>query len=288
MPSHQLNNQQPSPNTPSFGGGQGEAVLKSLSIRITTDGLSFCVYAPTGTPRYVFQKLRVKPVVSLAANLKEALMTEPLLKQPYKRVNVLITTPQFTTVPAVAFEREHIEDTFRFVFPKVEHTHISYNMLRRSGIAVIFGFDKHLRQLIIDDFPRARFYASASTLIEFFSERSLIGTNRKMYAYRHDDQLTVYCFQQGRMLFVNSYPVHGINDCQYYLLGLWKELKYDQLEDALFVVSDDDGSKELVDKIHYFLRNVSLIDRSDDFRETITRGNSTIPYDLQTLLVCGF
>lgn len=265
-----------------------ESIMKSLSIRITTDGLSFCVYSPTETPRYTFKQLKVKPVVSLAANLKEALMNEPMLKQPYKRVNVLITTPLFTTVPAVAFDREHVEDTFQFVFPKAERTHISYNVLRRSGIAVIFGFDKHLRQLIIDDFPRARFYASASTLIEFFSERSLIGTNKKMFAYRHDDQLTVYCFQQGRMLFVNSYPVHGVNDCQYYLLGVWKEMKFNQLEDTLFVVSDDDDSKELVDKIHYFIKQVSLIDRSDDFRDTITRGNATIPYDLQTLLVCGF
>ena len=202
---------------------------------------------------------------------------------------MLITTPLFTTVPAVAFKREEIEDNFHFVFAKAEHSHVSYNVLRRSGIAIIFGLDKNVRQLILDDFPRARFYASASTLVEFFSEKSMIGTARKMYVYLHDGEMTLYCFHQGRMLFVNTYQVHGINDIQYYILNVWKQMGFDQLQDELSVVSDNNSmSKDLVDKIRYFIKKVSLMDRSDDFRDTMTQGNQTIPYDLQTLLVCGF
>ena len=263
-------------------------IHKSLSIRISTDGLSFCIYAPAGLPRYTYKTVEVKPVVSMAANLKEALRTEPLLQQPYQRVNVLITTPQFTTVPAVAFDREHVDDVFHFVFPGTERTHVSYNLLRRAGIAIIFGLDKNVRQLLLDDFPRARFYASASTLVEFFSERSIIGKHRRMFVYLHDGEATIYCFNQGRMLFANTYSVNGIADAQYYILNIWQQLGFNQLDDALSVVSDGERSAELVDKIRYFIKDVSLIERNEDFRDTVTRGNTTIPYDLQALLVCGF
>ncbi len=272
---------------------------KSLSIRIATDGLSFCVYAPAEAQPYTYKVWPVRPVVSMAANVKDALLQEPLLRQEYQRVNVLISTPQFTTVPAVEFDRDHVDDIYHFVFPDETQCHVSYNVLRRAGIAIIFGLDRNVRQLLLDDFPRARFYASASTLVEFFSEKSLIGAPRRMFVYLHEgeismrlgqqsQEMTIYCFSQGRMLFVNTYPVHGTNDCQYYILNVWKQLRMDQMDDMLSVVDDSDASQQLVEKIRYFIRNVSLIERTEDFRDTLTRGNHLLPYDLQTLLICGF
>ena len=109
-----------------------------------------------------------------------------------------------------------------------------------------------------------------------------------MYVYIHDEEMTLYCFHEGRLLFVNSYPVNGVNDCQYYILNVWKQFGYDQLEDSLEIVDDGGMSELLSEKIQYFIKDTNLLDRSDDFRHTITHGNKVIPYDLQTLLICGF
>lgn len=261
---------------------------KSLSIRISPDGLSFCVYSPAEPEPYTYRLMKPRPVVSLAANVKEALMSEPLLQTQYQRVNVLVTTPLFTTVPAVDFNRESINSIFNFVFPSQENCHVSYNVLRRSGIAIIFGLDKNVYKLLLDDFPRARFYASASTLVEFFSDKSVGTGNKKMYVYIHGKEMTVYCFHEGRMLFVNNYHVNGVNDCQYFIMNVWSQFGYDQLADGIEIVSDGDMSQLLSDKIQYFIKSVKLIDRDEDFRQTITHGNKVIPYDLQTLLICGF
>ena len=259
-----------------------------MSIRISSDGLSFCVYAPTESEPYTYRQMKPRPVVSLAANLKEALMTEPLLQERYQRVNVLVTTPSFTTVPAVEFKKENISDLYNFAFPGHENDHVSYNVLRRSGIAIIFGLDRNIYKLILDDFPRARFYASASTLVEFFSDKSTGMGVKKMYVYIHEKQMTVYCFHEGRMVFVNDYHVNGVNDCQYFIMNLWKQFGYDQLADGIEIVADGDMSRLLADKIQYFIKDTVLTDRDEDFRQTITHGNKVIPYDLQTLLICGF
>lgn len=215
-------------------------------------------------------------------------MNEPMLKQQYQRVNVLVSTTNITTVPVAFFDANEINDVYALNFPKSRPQHVTYNVLRRAGVALVFGLDRNVYQLLLDDFPRARFYASASTLIEFFSEKSHGGTDRKMYVYLHEKEITIYAFDQGRMLFVNSYPVTSVADMQYYILNLWQQLGFDQIDDSLFIVGDNDTRQELSDKIVYFLKNVSLIDRSDDFKDSLTAGNSMIPYDLQTLLVCGF
>ena len=110
-----------------------------------------------------------------------------------------------------------------------------------------------------------------------------------MYAYLHEKEITVYAFERGRMLFVNTFQARSVADMQYYVLNVWKELGLDQVEDSLFVVGDhEQRTVELSEKIKYFLQNVSVIDRSEDFKERLTQGSNLIPYDLQTLLICGF
>ncbi|MEE0521884.1 MAG: DUF3822 family protein [Bacteroidaceae bacterium] len=262
---------------------------KSLSIRVCSNGLSFCIYSPGQEQPFDYREVDVNHTISLAANLKDVLMHDDMLRQGYQRVNVLVSVPHFTTMPVVAFQKEDVRSFYELTFPKDKSAHVSYNVLRRSGIAIVFGMDRNVYQLIIDDFPRARFYASASTLIEFLSERSMLDRGKSMYVYLHEKEMTLYAFDRGRMLFVNTFDVASVNDMQYFILSVWKELLFDQVEDSLCLVSDiEDGALLLSEKIKYFLQNVSIINRNDDFKNKLTMGNGLIPYDLQTLLVCGF
>lgn len=262
---------------------------KSLSIRLCTNGLSFCVYSPGSDTPFEYKVYDMNHTISLAANLKHALTNEPMLMQRYQRVNVLVSTTDITTVPVAYFDSSDIDDVYALNFPKARPQHVSYNVLRRSGIALIFGVERSVYQLLLDDYPNARFYASSSTLIEFFSAKSLGVNNKKMYVYLHEKEITLYAFDhQGRILFVNSFSVTSVADMQYYILNVWQQLEFDQLDDSLFIVGDNDSRQDLNDKITYFLKKVSLIDRRDDFKGNLTEGYNMIPYDLQTLLVCGF
>ena len=224
----------------------------------------------------------------MAANLKDALLNEPMLKEEYQRVNVMVTSPHFTVVPTSSFKSENINDFYAFNFPKDEPQHLSFNILRRQGIAIVFGLDKNVYQLITDDFPRARYYASASTLAEFFAERSAGGRMLKMYAYIHEREMTLFVFEHGRLLFVNTFQSAHAIDYQYYVLNVWKQLEMDQLHDMLFVVGDNDMARQLTETISEYIKSVELMSREDDFSTKPTQGNRLIPYDLQTLLVCGF
>lgn len=265
-----------------------DTLNKSLSIRIATNGLSFCSYTPLASSPFEYKVYDVQPTISMAANLKNALLHEPMLKEEFQRVNVLITSPHATFVPVVDFKAENVEDVYAYNFPKDQSMHISYNVLRRSGVAIVFGIDKNIYQLLIDDFPRARFYASASTLIEFFGHKSLEGENGKLFAYLHEKEMTLYAFSTGRMQCVNTFNVTAVEDCMYYILNFSKQLGFRQMDDEVFIVGDTGREQDLAGRMQNFLKNVVVIDRKADFRTSITGGNAIIPYDLQTLLVCGF
>ena len=265
-----------------------QSLNKSLSIRIATNGLSFCSYTPLASTPFAYKEYDVQPTISMAANLKNALLHEPMLKEEYQRVNVLIMSPHTTYVPVVDFNADGVEAVYAYNFPKDTGLHISYNVLRRSGIVIVFGIDKNVYQLLLDDFPHARFYASSSTLIEFLGNKSLTGEPNKLYAYLHEKEMTLYAFQTGRMLCANTFRVTSAEDCMYYIFGLGQQLGFSQTEDALHIVGDTGKEQALASKLQNFQKNVSVIDRREDFRNSITQGNAIIPYDLQTLLICGF
>ena len=261
---------------------------KSLSIRISTNGLSFCTYSPDENKAFEYKKIDVQPTISLAANLKDALMKEPELKENYQRVNVMVVTPHTTCVPIEDFKPEDVETIYEFNFPDSENTHVSYNVLNRWGIAVIFGISKNIHQLLKDDFPQARFYASLSTIIEHIGNKEKTSRKNKMYAYVLEHELTLYAFSNGTMRCFNTFQINSIDDCVYYILNMMQQLDFSQVDDSLLIVGNTGKEKDLHSKVRSFVKDVSIIDCKEEFRNSITGGEASIPYDLQTLLICGF
>ncbi len=261
---------------------------KSLSIRISTNGLSFCTYSPGEKKAFEYKKIDVQPTISMAANLKNALMTEPELKGNYQRVNVMVVTPRTTCIPVEDFDPEYAESFYEFNFPDAEKTHVSYNVLNKCGIAVVFGIAKNVYQLLVDDFPQARFYASLSTIVEHIGNVEKTSRKNKMYAYVLERELTLYAFSNGTMLCFNTFPVTSIDDCVYYTLNMMQQMKFSQVDDSLQIIGNTGKEKNLLSKISSFVKDVTVVDCREEFGNSITGGDTSIPYDLQTLLICGF
>lgn len=261
---------------------------KSLSIRLTPNGLSFCTYTPLADVPFQYKAYDVQPTISLAANLKAAFQNEPMLKDQYQRVNVLITNAHTTYMPVNDFKAEAAEEIYKFNFPKDTSYRITYNVLRRSGIAIIFGIDRIIYQLIADEYPRARFYASASTLIEYFGNKNMQDNGSNMFAYLHEKEMTLYTFSQGQMLWSSAFEVNTTQDSIYFILNAYKQLGLDPLVCPLHIVGDTGQEENLKESIRNFIKDVKLENQQENFKTQITKGNSSIPYDLHTLLVCGF
>lgn len=84
----------------------------TLSIRLSTDGFSFSVYNPLQEGESFLSEWSIETSLSLTANLKRVFQESELLKHAYKRVNLIITSKRFTTVPLELFEDEQAEAFF--------------------------------------------------------------------------------------------------------------------------------------------------------------------------------
>ena len=230
-----------------------------LSIRLSTDGFSFSIYNPTqDTTVSLFEK-EVNSSLSLTANLKQAFRELDFLSDSYRRVNIMMADKRFTLVPLEFFEDDQSEILFNQNHTKQENETVQYNILKKNNIVVLFGMDKSAQQLLSDQFPGARFYSQSTTLIEYFTVKSKLGNNKKMYASVRSNAIDLDCFEHGHLILANSYECRNTADRVYYLLYLWKQLDFNQERDELHLTGLLTDKENLVQELRKFILKVFIM-----------------------------
>ena len=196
----------------------------TLSIRLSTDGFSFSIFNPLGEGRFSFHEHGVDDSLSLTANLKQAFRETDWLKNPFRRINVLMAGKRFTFIPLEFFEDEQAETVFYHNHSRQDNELVQYNILHKNNIVVLFGMDKSACSLLREQYPDVRFYAQASPLIEYFAAKSRLGNCRKMYVHLRKEAAEIYAYERGRLAFANTFACKETNDRLYYILCVWKQL----------------------------------------------------------------
>ena len=230
----------------------------TLSIRLSTDGFSFSVLNPLEENGYAIYEYSLNEGSSLTANLKQVFKEKEWLNFPYRRINILIANNRFTFIPLEYFEDEQAETIFYHNFSTQENEIIRYNILHRNDTVVVFGMDKSVYTFLCDQYPEAHFYSQASIFIEYFSSKSRLGNNQKMYVNLRENATDVYAFERNRLLLANSFSCKAASDRLYYVLYIWKQLRFDQERDELHLTGLLASKEPLLRELRKYIRQVFI------------------------------
>lgn len=258
----------------------------TLSVRLSPEEFFYSIYNPTNEKAYSFLSKATNENLSMAANVKEALKDSEILKQSYKRVNIMVVTKRFTLIPFELFEDEQAETIFYHNQTRQDNEVVLYNILKKANVVVVFAIDKSVHQQITDQFPDACFYCQASSLTEYFSGRSKLGNNLKMYACLRKNSVDVLCYDRGRILLINNFKCSATSDIIYYLLYVWKELDFSQERDELHLTGMFTDKEGLVNGLKKFVRQLFVINPNSEFSLNGHSKAEEVPFDLQTLSLC--
>lgn len=258
---------------------------KKLSIRISRDALLFATYNPTLDPQLEYEPYVNNSRISIAANLREAVKEVNLALQTYYRVHVMLDAPSLL-VPLEEFQEDTVEALYQHSFPYKDNEEVTYNVLPYLNAVSVFSINKDLNLVLKDNFRTFHLFTTAAPVWHHLHTRSFTGVHRKLYGYFHDKILEIFCFNQNRFKFANSYEAPHSHDAIYFLLYVWKQLNMDAEKDELHIAGDIPEKDWLISELRKYLRNAFIINPSADFnRNAVTQVN--MPYDFQTLLVCG-
>lgn len=239
----------------------------TLSIRLGTDGIALAVSGfrqESGETAMEIEHCPLDESLPLTVNLRKICEERPWMHRPFWQVNVLMVTKRFTSVPLELFAENMAEVMFYRNHLMQENELVLCNPLRVDNVAVLFGFDKSVRDFLDGLYPGARYFAQASVLIHCFSALGRSGNVRKLFAYVRGEYMDVFCYDCGRLLLANAYKCSVTADRIYYLLYVWKTLGFDQESDELHLCGNGEEREELLSGLREFVRQVSVMNPAED------------------------
>lgn len=255
---------------------------RRLAIRVSHNSLSFTT-AQEGQVSHVPYK--VKSGMSIAANLREALRSEPLLSAACDDIVVTADSPVLM-VPANLFEASEQETLYRHALLYKDQWVVMHHYLTDLNAVAVYSIQKDIRTVITDTYTTARFVPLMASVWSHLNERSYDSQRDKLYGYFHDRRLEVFSFERNRFRFCNSFPSGGsVTDALYYLLAVWKQLGLRVESDELCLAGEMPEGERLVDEARRYVSRVLPVNPSNEFNRAPITHVPGVTYDLMTLFL---
>lgn len=264
-----------------------DQLKRQLTIRVGRGTLSFSRMSDDGQG-IDYESYVVKSGVSMAANLREAFKgkSDLLLQADTPRVRVMIDS-DVLMVPVEMFDEETMETMYTHSYPDSEQDAIYYNVLPDLNAVAVFSMNRDLRLVIDDHFHDVRLVAALSPVWRHMHQRSFTGGRPKLYAYFHEKRLELFCFQQNRFKYCNSFEASRPKDALYFMLFVWNHLQLQQEWDELHIVGETPDKEWLTGELKKYLKKVYVINPQADLGNHPVTEIKSMPYDLQALFAKG-
>ena len=262
---------------------KNEQIQRRLVIRIGQGSLSFVTANADGV---TYEPYAMNSSISMAANLREALRSVPLLSESFDRTLVMIDSPVLI-VPLDTFAEGQKTQLYQHAFSDLEHQVVMHAVLPDLNSVAVFSVHRDLRTVIGDTFSAVRYIPVVAPVWHHLHQRSYTGQHQKLFAYFHERRLEVFSFAQNRFKFSNSFAVNNPNDALYYLLSVWKQLGMTPERDEMYLVGDAPERDALLEETKKFVKRVFYVNPSGEFNRAPVAQIEGIPYDLVTLFMRG-
>lgn len=275
--------------------GNNHHIGLTLSIRLSADGFCFYVCNPQDNSLIRSERFVVKPDESWSERLQQELGRQEYFNRNIDQVFVLTCSPS-TRVPVEAFRREEAQALYELAFalPDVAQYHIVYNILPHLEVVELYRIRRDVEDTILQFYPTARFFGTNAMLQErlLHIDEESDQAGRCLYLCLLPEQLSLFHFQDGNLVYANNYPTASISDELYLILYAWKTLGLNAETDRLITFSDEMPSRfitsrtsRLVKSLSDYIAHIDSITPAVLFPRIPLAHEKALPVDLLALLL---
>lgn len=255
-----------------------------VSIRLRSGGLSFSGYDPSVGGSFFYLETEFDRAVSFISSLKEFFFAHEFLTWTYKRIHVVCVSPQYTLVHRDYFREDKKAELLDFAF-SVPETFCLSDTLEGQQAELLFGVDEEVYEFCSRSLLHPSFSHYMTPLLGLWGRQSETSSSRQMFVVVDRRRMDVACYNRGKLLFVNTFPVDQLDDRLYYILYVWKQIGLDPQKDSLRLLAEPFLKTPLVDNLQVYLRHIEPMEIPS---EAYLRGDDIVkaPLDLISLSIC--
>jgi len=206
-----------------------------FTLRIKQDGISLLISDPEDKSRFHYREKSFSDNKSILENLQQIIFDYNFFSENYRRVNVIIASPNYEVIPEEYFDRQRIKDSYNFTHNNVL-SHILQGEQNLRDNKIVFEFDEEAFLFLKRTLFNPVFYHHAEIVSGFFLTVNKEEIKKTMHLNLHGQIADIVCFDENNKLInIHSYRNEHEMDLIYFILSFWTKLGYDQLSDKLYI-----------------------------------------------------
>lgn len=250
----------------------------NLSIRLSPNGFSFCIYASKDATIFHYQETEFGAKLSYLENIKKLIFDLGFFSQTFNRITITVVSNTFTLIPAIFLDKSKVDDFFRFNFHN-ENGVVLIDAAPENEIVTLFDVNSELHSFLTRHLWNPTFHHHSFLLTEVFKSYKSNENEKRCFVDFHDKYITIICFEGERLLSINTFQATDAHDTIYFIASVWEKQSFDQSTDLLFLSGNIDTNKTTVDLLNKLIRRVEEVELN--LRVMITQERKrTLPTDI--------
>lgn len=200
-----------------------DSVRYVLSIRFSTDGLSFCVHDSFDKLLAFYHRpYSLDSQTELVAKVKKAIVEEELLKLHYRKVYVVPCKEEKTLVPASVFQKEYLPDFYRLCQHTEKNDVLLYRKIRPMEAYLVEALPRSFTTFLTSRYQSLCIVNSAYPFI-LNSLASTLLNREHLFVDIQDRYFDILITRNNDVLLFNSFAYQSVTDMVYYMLNCLKK-----------------------------------------------------------------
>jgi hypothetical protein len=257
-----------------------------LTIRIHPEEYSFSLHNPADSTACFYYPLKKNRTVSALRLFQDVYFDEAneFFTLPYRKIYIINYSPVFTYIPSLIFNDKDKDKYLDFLFMENKGKSL-HHQLQSPEITIIHTLPEDVYEFLQRSFIEAKIIHHTAPPLTYFQTRSEIINRNKIIVNLQYPGLDVLCFSRDAFLLGNHFRCNNRMDAVYYILFIWKQLKFDQLNDYIYIAGDAASQERLSEDLRIYIRNIIPAPVACGKLPEMSN-NRDIPFEMNCLYLC--
>ncbi len=237
---------------------------KKLSIQLSSDGFSFCVY-DSELHQYIhfvdipFSTPLTHPNL-LLKEVKQIFEDNEILHQKYNEVLLIHHNSLNTFVPTAYFNKDYLHQYLQNTVKTFSNDYVNFDELPSVNTCNVYIPFVNVNNFIFDYFGAFTYLHSASTFLENILKLYSV-QEQEMFVNVYQNNFQVIVLENNKLMLSNSFNYQTKEDFVYYILFVAEQLKMNPNEFNLTLFGNIQEHDEYYTLLFNYVRNVVVYNK---------------------------
>lgn len=230
-----------------------------MSIRLSLDGLSFCVFDPVNNSFVAMGDFDIEDEDESFSKHEELLLKTDIFKDQFKKTTVSIESRSFSVVPKGLYDASKAQDVLGFIGGKVtKDDKVLADEVEMAGAVVVYAVSNFLYYFLHTQFANLQIvHAMTPVMNAALLKRDEDKKKAVVHAVFGCDGVSVVVVEQNVLKLCNKFKYKAASDLVYIITYMLNQLGMNNEETKIMVSGRLERNDDRTQLLKRFAHNVS-------------------------------